>query len=191
MMELTQNQVLLAQGEYARVIGRSEALLTVCDKLHYALVALHIRLQTASAYEMLGNRAEARRLLEALLCDAEPDHFLLPFAENAPYLMAHYESLGREKPSALFGGNLRVRKALALHEASLRRDAETAPGAAGALRAGAVSGAAHGRTEDEPRDCRSALSLRGDRQAVHQPHLLQITAYRLRAGKAPRAHCPF
>ena len=101
MMELTQNQVLLAQGEYARVIGRSEALLTVCDKLHYALVALHIRLQTASAYEMLGNRAEARRLLEALLCDAEPDHFILPFAENAPYLMAHYESLGREKPSAL------------------------------------------------------------------------------------------
>ena len=28
-----------------------------------------------------------------------------------------------------------MRKALALHEASLRRDAETAPGAAGALRA--------------------------------------------------------
>ena len=101
MMELTQNQVLLAQGEYARVIGRSEALLTVCDKLHYALVALHIRLQTASAYEMLGNRAEARRLLDGLLRDAEPDHFILPFAENAPYLMAHYESLGREKPSAL------------------------------------------------------------------------------------------
>ena len=49
MMELVENQVLLAQGEYARVIGRSEALLTVCDKLHYALVALHIRLQTASA----------------------------------------------------------------------------------------------------------------------------------------------
>ena len=82
------------------MIGRSEALLTVCDKLHYALVALHIRLQTASAYEMLGNRAEARRLLEALLCDAEPDHFILPFADNAPYLMARYESLGREMPSA-------------------------------------------------------------------------------------------
>ena len=50
---------------------------------------------------MLGNRAEARRLLEALLCDAEPDHFILPFAENAPYLMAQYESLAREKPSPL------------------------------------------------------------------------------------------
>ena len=43
-----------------------------------------------------------------------------------------------------------MRKALALREAIFRRDAETAPGAAGALRAGAVSGAAHGRTEDEP-----------------------------------------
>ena len=96
MMELIENQVYLAQGEFPRVIGRSEPLLSVCESLHYALVALHIRLQTASAYEALGNRAMARKLLVRALEDAEPDGFMLPFAENAPYLMNHYSALSRE-----------------------------------------------------------------------------------------------
>ena len=96
MMELIENQVYLAQGEFPRVIGRSEPLLSGCESLHYALVALHIRLQTASAYEALGNRAMARKLLVRALEDAEPDGFVLPFAENAPYLMTHYSALSRE-----------------------------------------------------------------------------------------------
>ena len=96
MMELIENQVYLAQGEFPRVIGRSEPLLSVCGSLHYALVALHIRLQTASAYEALGNRAMARKLLVRALEDAQPDGFVLPFAENAPYLMDHYSALSRE-----------------------------------------------------------------------------------------------
>lgn len=96
MMELIDNQVYLAQGEFPRVIGRSEPLLSGCESLHYALVALHIRLQTASAYEALGNRAMARKLLVRALEDAEPDGFVLPFAENAPYLMNHYSALSRE-----------------------------------------------------------------------------------------------
>ena len=96
MMELIENQVYLAQGEFPRVIGRSELLLSVCESLHYALVALHIRLQTASAYEALGNRAMARKLLVRALEDAEPDGFVLPFAENAPYLMDLYLALSRE-----------------------------------------------------------------------------------------------
>lgn len=96
MMELIENQVYLAQGEFPRVIGCSEPLLSGCESLHYALVALHIRLQTASAYEALGNRAMARKLLVRALEDAEPDGFVLPFAENAPYLMNHYSALSRE-----------------------------------------------------------------------------------------------
>ena len=96
MMELIEKQVYLAQGEFPRVIGRSEPLLSGCESLHYALVALHIRLQTASAYEALGNRAMARKLLVRALEDAEPDGFVLPFAENAPYLMNHYSALSRE-----------------------------------------------------------------------------------------------
>ncbi len=82
MMEMIENQVYLAQGAYAKVIGRSEGLLAMCQAMHYALVALHIRIQTAAAYEMLGKHDEARALLAQALADAAPDGFLLPFAEN-------------------------------------------------------------------------------------------------------------
>ena len=54
MMELIENQVYLAQGAYTKVIGRSEGQLAGCEAMHYALVAMHIRIQTAVAYEMLG-----------------------------------------------------------------------------------------------------------------------------------------
>ena len=54
MIEMIENQVYLAQGAYAKVIGRSEGLLAVCAGLHYALVTLHLRIQTAAAYAMLG-----------------------------------------------------------------------------------------------------------------------------------------
>ena len=67
-------------------IGRSEGLLAVCEGMHYALVALHIRIQTAAAYEMLGKHAEAQAQLDQALTDAEPDGFVMPFAENYRYL---------------------------------------------------------------------------------------------------------
>ena len=86
MMEMIENQVYLAQGAYAKVIGRSEGLLVMCEGLHYALVALHLRIQTAVAYEMLGKEPDAQALLEQALRDAIPDDFLLPFVENYYYL---------------------------------------------------------------------------------------------------------
>ena len=86
MMEMIENQVYLAQGAYAKVIGRSEGLLAMCEGLHYALVALHLRIQTAAAYEMLGKEPEAYALLEQALKEALPDDFLIPFVENYYYL---------------------------------------------------------------------------------------------------------
>ena len=50
MMEMIENQVYLAQGAYAKVIGRSEGILAVCSAMHYALVALHVQIQTVAAY---------------------------------------------------------------------------------------------------------------------------------------------
>ena len=82
MMEMIENQVYLAQGDYAKVIGRSEGQLAVCDAMHYALVALHIRLQTAVAYERLGKHREARDLLTQALAEGSPDGFVMPFVEN-------------------------------------------------------------------------------------------------------------
>ena len=86
MMEMIENQVYLAQGSYAKVVGRSAGLLAVCEAMHYALVALHIRIQTAVAYARLGKPEEARAELKKALSDAEPDGFVMPFVENYGFL---------------------------------------------------------------------------------------------------------
>ena len=82
MMEMIENQVYLAQGAYAKVIGRGAELLAVCGGMHYALVALHLRIQTAAAYAQLGKREEASAWLAEALADAAPDGFVMPFVEN-------------------------------------------------------------------------------------------------------------
>ena len=82
MVEMIENQVYLAQGTYAKVIGRGAELLAVCGGMHYALVALHLRIQTAAAYAQLGKREEARAWLAEALADATPDGFVMPFVEN-------------------------------------------------------------------------------------------------------------
>ena len=82
MMEMIENQVYLAQGACAKVIGRSEGLLAMCEGMHYALVALHVRIQTAVAYERLGKHTEAQALLRQALSDGEPDGLVMPFVEN-------------------------------------------------------------------------------------------------------------
>ena len=86
MMEMIENQVYLVQGDYAKVIGRSTGQLAVCEAMHYALVALHIRIQTAVAYELLGKSEEANEWLRRAISDAEPDGLVMPFAENYDYL---------------------------------------------------------------------------------------------------------
>ena len=86
MMEMIENQVYLAQGAYAKVIGHSAQLLAVCEAMHYALVALHIRIQTAAAYAQLGKSEEACTWLRQALSDAAPDGLVMPFVENYDFL---------------------------------------------------------------------------------------------------------
>ena len=112
MMEMIENQVYLAQGSYAKVIGRSEGQLAVCDAMHYALVALHIRIQAAAAYELLGKHREARDLLTRALADGTPDGFVVPFVENYRYLKPLLE---QEKQDGL------VQKIMELGEAAQKR----------------------------------------------------------------------
>ena len=125
MMELIENQVYLAQGSYAKVIGRSEGQLAVCEAMHYALVALHTRIQTAAAYAMLGKFEEAHAWLSRALCDAAPDGFVMPFVENYDRLQP---ILAREIKTDL------IVKIIELGEAAkARKAANTRPGAFGAL----------------------------------------------------------
>lgn len=120
MMEMIENQVYLAQGAYTKVIGRSEGQLAVCEAMHYALVALHIRIQIAAAYEMLGKTEEAHEWLSRALSDAAPDDFVIPFVENYDRLQP---ILSREIKSDL------VVKIIELGEAAkARKAANTRPG---------------------------------------------------------------
>ena len=116
MMELIENQVYLTQGSYAKVIGRSEGQLAVCDAMHYALVALHIRIQVAAAYELLGKHQEAHDQLARALADGSPDGFVIPFVENYRYLKP---LLAQEIQDGL------VRKIVELGEAAEQRKSST------------------------------------------------------------------
>ena len=125
MMEMIENQVYLAQGAYARVVGRSAELLAVCEAMHYALVALHLRVQTAAAYGKLGKIEEARAWLEKALSDAAPDGLVMPFVENYDYIKP---LLARETQSPL------AAQIMALGEAARARSmANVRPAVLGAL----------------------------------------------------------
>ena len=125
MMEMIENQVYLAEGAYAKVIGRSAELLAVCEAMHYALVALHLRIQTAAAYEKLGKIEEARAWLEKALSDAAPDGLVMPFVENYDYIRP---LLARETQSLL------AAQIMALGEAAKARNtASTRPAVFDAL----------------------------------------------------------
>ena len=125
MMEMIENQVYLAQGAYAKVVGRSAELLAVCEAMHYALVALHIRIQTAAAYEKLGKTEEARAWLSQALSDAGPDGFVMPFVENCDRLKP---LLAREIKTDF------IARLTALGDAAMaRKAASVRPAALGAL----------------------------------------------------------
>ena len=117
MMEMIENQVYLAEGAYAKVIGRSAELLAVCGAMHYALVALHLRIQTAAAYEKLGKTEEVRAWLEKALSDAAPDGLVMPFLENYDYIRP---LLARETQSPL------AAQIMALGEAAKARNTASA-----------------------------------------------------------------
>lgn len=86
MHDMIENQVYLVQGEYAKIIGRSEQQLSVCGRLHYGLVSLHLLIQTAAANERLGRYDEACRLIGLAAAEAMPDGLIMPFVENYTYI---------------------------------------------------------------------------------------------------------
>lgn len=72
----------LDPAELLERLGRCPGLLTLCEALHYDLVALHLRIQMATACARLGRQDEGLSLLQQALAQAAPDGFVVPFAEN-------------------------------------------------------------------------------------------------------------
>ena len=82
MYELIYSQILLAQGRYIEVAGRSEKLLELYERFPYVLCILHLHIQTAAALEALGKKQEAEAEMKKALDIALPDGIIAPFAEN-------------------------------------------------------------------------------------------------------------
>ena len=100
-------------------------MLAVCEAMHYALVSLHIRIQTAAAYEKLGKTEEARAWLSQAFSDAGPDGFVMPFVENYDHLKP---LLAREIKTDF------IARLTALCDAAMaRKTASARPAALGAL----------------------------------------------------------
>ena len=165
MIEMIENQVYLAQGAYAKVTGRSEGLLALCEGMHYALVALHVRLQTASAYERLGKHGEAETLLAGAYRRRAGRHRdavcgELPLSQAA----ACRRTADRAHGTGARAG--RGRGAAAERDGP-PRSVRRADGA------GICAGRPDGTAADEPGDRGKAVSLRGQRQAICKPNLFQ------------------
>ncbi len=88
MMEMIEQQVWLAQGKAVKVLARGEALLAVCQKMHYGLVGLHVRIQMAAAAAQFGQNKQAGEWLRQALQFAQTDGFVMPFVENYRSLAA-------------------------------------------------------------------------------------------------------
>ena len=101
MMEMIENQVFLSQKMYAKVIGRSETLLPGTASFVFLGAdpdILHVQIQTAAAYAMLGKHHDARQLLQKALGHAMPDGFLIPFVENYTYIKDVLSSINSITP---------------------------------------------------------------------------------------------
>ncbi len=103
MNEMIQNQVYLLQKVPARIIARNDELLGMCKGMHYALVAIHLLIQNAAAYEMIGKRDEAVNMLRMALADAKEDELALPFAENYRYIRPLLESITSNEDAQFIG----------------------------------------------------------------------------------------
>lgn len=86
MMELIENRVYLVQGEFTKVIGRSDALLAKMRAVPYSICELHILIHTAGAYNALGQKKEAVEFLNKAAATAEADEIYMPFVENYEYI---------------------------------------------------------------------------------------------------------
>ena len=101
-------RILLAHGEYQKLLGVSEFGLGLSAIFPNLLPQVYIKLYRAQALDALGKGASALEALNGALETALPDGVLLPFAENYGKIKkllpgANCDSGAREKIAALAG----------------------------------------------------------------------------------------
>ncbi len=81
MLQITANQILLAQGAYSQVAARWSRIHDLCGQFHYLLCDIYLQLQTSAALLRLGRREEGEALLKRAAKAALPDQIYFPFFE--------------------------------------------------------------------------------------------------------------
>ncbi len=87
MLNTFYNQLLLAQGEWTKLLARKEE----CEKLYgiynNVLCEIWLRIQISSALKMINRKEEAKKELLLALGMAMPDMIIMPFIESEYYIM--------------------------------------------------------------------------------------------------------
>jgi LuxR family maltose regulon positive regulatory protein len=96
MLQTVVNQVLLAQGEWTKVIARGDELAVFFEKNHTVLCTVYLHIQLAIAMKNLQRYGDATRELHLALNLALPDGLLVPFAECGEGLVELLEKLQDE-----------------------------------------------------------------------------------------------
>ncbi len=86
MLRTVRQQVLLAEGKYAEAAACSREYIEEAEKSGNLLCAIYMRIQLASALNMLGSADTAEEELARAFDRAAPDMIRMPFAENMTFI---------------------------------------------------------------------------------------------------------
>ena len=112
MLRIVQNEVLLALGEWTKLLARGESCAALNTTLHTCLADIYLHIQLACAQFQLGRREDAQRELGTARRLAAPDGLTLPFTEHAallgPLLRSPETAAARSRVSSLSPRELEI-----------------------------------------------------------------------------------
>ncbi|MDR2899280.1 MAG: helix-turn-helix transcriptional regulator [Clostridiales bacterium] len=96
-LNIVYGRYLLATGEYAIACGIAEAARETASKFPNLLGIIYADIYLAAAHYALSREDEAKACLQSALDAALPDNILIPFAENAGFIMDILNELSKDE----------------------------------------------------------------------------------------------
>jgi LuxR family maltose regulon positive regulatory protein len=96
-LNIVYGRYLLAAGEYVKLCGTAEAARQTASKYPYLLGMIYSDIYLSAAYHGLSREDKATACLASALDAAMPDNILMPFVENAGYIMDLLMRLSRDE----------------------------------------------------------------------------------------------